>query len=158
MRQAMLRTLFFALALSALGPAALGKLPAILKLDLGWGGQFRSQRWNPVQITVADPTATKPYPARLQIYIPHDSSFRMIANQGLMVTPQETPYMVYLPLPYSLDGTTAVVTNAETGKVAARLEFDQMETVGGMPIPPPSAIESEKTILLGVSGQRPALH
>ncbi|HEX8522254.1 MAG TPA: hypothetical protein VF669_08350 [Tepidisphaeraceae bacterium] len=95
--------------LMLLGCASSASADTRCEVQVGWGNVYRAMRWNPVFVTLSDPT---PRSVILEIQSPYDRRYGMRIIQNLTIGPTPVTVPIYLPLSWNLDSTTFTVATA----------------------------------------------
>jgi hypothetical protein len=154
MRQAIFRIAGVGLVLLGLGGTALAKVS--LRVEVGWEGMYRVNRWTPIYITAADDEAVPARNVILEVLAPHDNMFAMRIVQPLTLRVEPTVYLVYVPLTQGLDESVIVIRDARTRRKLAERSLDPSGNIGsGRTVYYGSQGGDE--LLVGVSGRRGAM-
>ena len=114
------RNLLLAWAVLLCSLTGTARAETTLTVRIGWDNLVRSDRWNPVFITLSDP---KTRTVVVEFRAPHDSFYGMRVRQSMAIGPQPQTFPLYMPMRYFFSGDVAVVVrDGATGKKLA--EYD----------------------------------
>ena len=92
------------------GPGPTG---TVLGVRVGWGGTVRPDRWNPVYVTLADPTPRNVY---FEFRAPHGGFHGMKSHQVIAIGPEPQTFIVYMPLRNFTDEDVVFTVRDSTSK------------------------------------------
>jgi hypothetical protein len=111
-----MRRAFYLIALVVLGTGSWAGAETKINLETGWGNFYRAARWNPIFVTLADPT---PREVTLDVQAPYDRRYGMRIQQTLTIGPTPVRVALYVPLSWSLDATSVTVRAGGGGRQLA---------------------------------------
>jgi len=82
-----------------------------IKVEIGWADGYRIARWNPVFITLSDPS---PRAVLLEVSSAHAGNAVMLVHPRLSIGPAPLTFPIYLPLTQSADDMSIVVRDAQS--------------------------------------------
>ena len=144
------------LVLSVAGPTfaqpkatGVGPSGTSLQVRVGWGGYVNAGRWNPVYVTLADPS---PRAVSLELRAPHGGFHGMRSRQTMTIVPQPQTFIAYMPLRhYMADDLSFVVRDpVKRRRLADYPAGAFVSFAGGEQVP-------QGYSFLGVSGRRATL-
>jgi hypothetical protein len=122
-----------------------------MRVSLGWDGVYRTGRWAPIFITLADPDAQPARNVLLSFLAPHDNAFAMQIRSALAIGPEPRTVVLYAPLTWQLDDTVVMVLDGNTGR---RLAVRSLDPSGGTVQSSYTYAADRSEFLMGVSGRR----
>ena len=130
-------------------PPAVGPTGTSLRVRVGWGGRVQTDRWNPVYITLSDPTSRN---IVFEFRAPHGGFYGMKSRQVIAIGPEPQTFIVYMPLrQFMAEDLSFVVRDATTRRKLA--DYPGGPFLAFAPVSPVNPGYS----LLGISGKRVTL-
>ncbi|MFI5377830.1 MAG: hypothetical protein ACHRHE_00870 [Tepidisphaerales bacterium] len=140
-----------------LGAALPARADLQLSVSLGWSGAYRPAAFNPVYVTLCDPSIGTPRAVTVEFTTPFESTYTTRVAQILPLSARPTTYIFYVHIDPFLDNDSVVIRDARSGR---RLDGADFSHVGPMPPSPdnPSlngmAANGAAGFLIGLCGER----
>ena len=130
-------------------PTGVGPSGTSLQIRVGWGGYVNADRWNPVYVTLAEPT---PRAVSLEFRAPHGGFHGMRSRQVMTIGPQAQTFIAYMPLRHYMPEDLSFVVRdpARRRRLAEYPAGAFVSFSGGQHVP-------QDHSFLGVSGRRATL-